>query len=151
MTQAVEKVGSDGRGAGGVAGYLEQVARTDPSFMAAALIRATVPPARETEGEAGTTVLNVAIVPIPSGQYLVSEGKFRLVNETTAKMLAQFNDDGSPKPIPEPPEDDPPPPQDAASVKPVPPESKPVPEPPRSDIEFGHSSRRRRREPWEQD
>jgi len=45
MEAAIAKVGSDGSGRGGVAGYLEAVARSNPELMTAAYLRATVPPA----------------------------------------------------------------------------------------------------------
>ena len=96
MEAAIAKVGSDGKGRDGVAGYLENVARTDPSFMAAAYIRATVPPAKDPDPAEAASTLTVNIISVPAGQFLVDDRKYRLVSEGAARMLADFTDDGDP-------------------------------------------------------
>src|SRR3954469_1936260 len=56
MLEAGSKIGSDGHGRGGVAGFIERVGREDPSLLAQAIIRSTVPAAKDPEpgeGEPG--------------------------------------------------------------------------------------------------
>jgi hypothetical protein len=53
MIAAGERIGADGKGLNGIDGFLERVGREDPGFLASAIIRSTVPAARESDAYTG--------------------------------------------------------------------------------------------------
>jgi hypothetical protein len=144
LQRAVEAIGADGQGRGGAPGFLERGGRDDPSFLAAAYIRACVPPAKDPEPGAGEAVsVTINIASIPAGQFLVDNEKYRLVNAASARLLAEFGPDGQPLPVIERPEPDPPaPPGDETPDEPVLPK--------RAELDPGvHVSQRRKPTgPW---
>lgn len=70
IVQAAENHGSDGKGKGGLVGYLEFVAAKHPKAFVSLLGR-LMP--LQVSGNAGTFIGKVQIVAIPQGQYLSAE------------------------------------------------------------------------------
>jgi hypothetical protein len=65
--RASAKIGSDGKGEGGIEGLLEQVGRTKPEVLAGHLVYANVPTATGHEEGASAGIINVTIVSVPGG------------------------------------------------------------------------------------
>ena len=94
MLLAAERIGSDGKGLGGVEGFLEATGRRNPEFLAAGIIRSCVPPAKEPEptaagGNGGGVVTSVNVIAIPPGHHLCPNGHHRPEHEARPLWKAE--------------------------------------------------------------
>src|SRR3954451_17062045 len=64
LLEAAACRGYDGQGEGGLPGFFAKVAETDPTFVASAIVRSCVSPAKEGEppGEGGGSITAVTIL-----------------------------------------------------------------------------------------
>src|SRR4051812_18374277 len=70
--EAAQRIGSDGKGRGGVRGFIEKTGRANPEALMIALSRFVPPPPRQNENAiASIGVVNV--VAVPTGKYLSAE------------------------------------------------------------------------------
>lgn len=69
--EAATRIGSNGKGLGGLRGFIERVGRSNPEALLLALARLIPPPAKQEEATPAIGVVNV--VAVPAGRYLSQE------------------------------------------------------------------------------
>jgi hypothetical protein len=79
--EAAQRIGSDGRGKGGVRGFIEKTGRANPEALMLALSRFVPPPPKQEDAAPSISVVN--IVPAPSGHYITAEQMNALLSPET--------------------------------------------------------------------
>jgi hypothetical protein len=85
MTGAAARFGRYGKGAGGMDGFWDFVAQKSPEFLAAAVAKTCVPPAKDVEpAPSGGYVHTVNVISIPHNHQLCPDGNYRPHEESEA-------------------------------------------------------------------
>ncbi len=80
ILEAANRVGSDGRGTGGLVGYLESAARKHPKYFLSLIGRMVSLDINESDESEGP--ININIVSIPSGHFFDADGNLRAPGAT---------------------------------------------------------------------
>ena len=99
MTGAAARYGRDGKGADGMDGFWDGVAQRNPEFLAAAITKTCVPPAKETEPTSTGGSITVNVISVPPNHFKCPDGNFRPDLEARAlwdEYNAKLKSEGTP-------------------------------------------------------